>query len=159
MNYRLQSKNPSCALIELINASIFLGNPAVSDERFEQMEKLAHCYGRGCENEDKFLDELGIIEVQPDSKISKHSLEWIKENLPVGITTTHSVFHHRSLIIEVNDNIVTVVNWYLGKNKYGIIQIDFNELLKYALSSRIENRREKNLLMFSYLLQKSNKSV
>lgn len=159
MNYRLQSKNPSCSLIELINASIFLGNPAVSDERFEQMEKLAQCYGRGCENADKFLDELGIIQVQPDLKTSKHSLEWIKENIPVGITTTHSVFHHRSLIIEVKDNTVTIVNWYLGKNQYGITKIDFNELLKYSLSSRTENRREKNLLMFSYQLQKSNKSV
>ena len=159
MNYRLQSKNPSCELIEVINASIFLGNPAVTDERFEQMEKLAHCYGRFCEEVSQFLDELGIIELQPDSKISKHSLEWIKENLPVGITTSHSGFLHRSLIIEVKDNTITIVNWYLGKNQYGITKIDFNELLKYSLSSRTENKREKNLLMFSYQLQKSNKSV
>lgn len=157
MNYRQQSKNPSCQLIEIINAGIYLGLGDVSDERFLEMEKEGCCFDDGCINIYQFYDELGIKSITPNSN-DRNSLKWIKENLPVGILTNVSCFH-RSLIVDVEYDRLTIINHDLGNYKYGNATLSFGELLDLAIkpfvrkNGRITKKRIPRLQEIAYKIK------
>ena len=157
MNYRLQSENPSCQLIEIINAGIYLGLGDVSDERFIDMEKEGCCFDDGCINVYQFYNELGIDSIKPELE-DINSLKWIKENLPVGILTNVTSLH-RSLIVDIEDDKVTIINHDLGNGKYGNVTISFNELLDVAIkpfvrkNGKLTKKRITRLQEFSYKIK------
>lgn len=156
MNYRLQSKYPSCQLIEIINAAIYLGLDGVSDERFSQMEHEGGCIDGGCADVTQFFNELGIERNNP-SEENINSLEWIKNNLPVGILTKVTSLH-RSLIVDVVGDNVTIINHDLG-GKYANATISFDELMSIAINpfirknGKVTKKRMPRLQEFSYRLK------
>jgi hypothetical protein len=157
MNYRFQSKYPSCQLIEIINAGIYLGLGDVSDERFLDMEKEGGCIDGGCADILQFFNELGIERIQPEFE-NINSLQWIKDNLPVGILTSVTSLH-RSLIVDVDDYKVTIINHDLGNGKYGNANISFDELLDIAIKPYVNKngkrtkKRMPRLQEFSYIIK------